>query len=169
VGFHLKPKVIYLTLVIVIVLVALWAIFRPETLLIDKQVDEPAPQTTTTTPQTNVPPKDTVLSTGKFRSGEHETEGVATVQQTVNGKKILRLSDFRTDNGPDVHVMLVPNDQVTKSSDVKVEEAVDLGLIKGNIGNQNYEIPANVDVSQYHAVTIWCKRFAVNFGAASLQ
>ena len=45
---------------------------------------------------------------------------------------------------------------------------VELGPMKGNIGDQNYEIPATVDLASYRTVTIWCKRFSVNFGSAPL-
>ena len=55
------------------------------------------------------------------------------------------------------------NDTVTKA------EVVDLGSIKGNIGDQNYDLPANADLMKYRAVTIWCKRFSVNFGTAPLS
>jgi hypothetical protein len=41
--------------------------------------------------------------------------------------------------------------------------------LKGNIGDQNYELPANADLAKYRAVTIWCKRFSVNFGTAPLS
>jgi hypothetical protein len=46
---------------------------------------------------------------------------------------------------------------------------IDLGVLKGNQGDQNYEIPDTIDLSKYNGVSIWCKRFAVNFGGASLQ
>ncbi|HEX9264600.1 MAG TPA: DM13 domain-containing protein [Candidatus Binatia bacterium] len=45
---------------------------------------------------------------------------------------------------------------------------MDLGSIKGNIGDQNYDLPAGVDLSKYRAVTVWCKRFGVNFATAPL-
>jgi hypothetical protein len=94
---------------------------------------------------------------------------MATVFQLADGKKTLRLTNFETSNGPDVHVYLVAatdakdNDAVTKAG------FVDLGSLKGNIGDQNYELPANADLAKYRAVTIWCKRFSVNFGTAPLM
>jgi len=109
------------------------------------------------------------LAAGEFHSGAHETKGTAAVFQLADGKKTLRLTNFATSNGPDVHVYLVAapdakdNDAVTKAG------FVDLGSLKGNIGDQNYELPANADLAKYRAVTIWCKRFSVNFGTAPLS
>ena len=45
---------------------------------------------------------------------------------------------------------------------------VELGELKGNIGDQNYDLPASVDLARYRAVTVWCKRFSVNFATAPL-
>jgi hypothetical protein len=110
----------------------------------------------------------TVLS-GKFQTGAHETTGTATVYRMTDGKQILRLSDFKTSNGPDVHVYLVNASSVASDDTVKSAGFVDLGSLKGNMGDQNYDIPATVDLASHRAVSIWCKRFSVNFGAASLE
>ncbi|HEU4523806.1 MAG TPA: DM13 domain-containing protein, partial [Gemmatimonadales bacterium] len=45
---------------------------------------------------------------------------------------------------------------------------VELGKLKGTEGDQNYEIPADLDLETYRAVTIWCRRFSVNFATAPL-
>jgi len=137
-----------------------WYAFRPERLLINQRVNEQFPTASAATNQ---------LASGQFHSGAHETKGVATVFQLAGGQKTLRLTNFETSNGPDVHVYLVAatdakdNDSVTKAG------YVDLGSLKGNIGDQNYELPANADLAKYRAVTIWCKRFSVNFGTAPLM
>ena len=137
-----------------------WYAFRPERLFINQRVNEQFPTASAATNQ---------LAAGQFHSGAHETKGVATVFQLADGKKTLRLTNFATSNGPDVHVYLVAatdakdNDSVTKAG------FVDLGTMKGNIGDQNYELPANADLAKYRAVTIWCKRFSVNFGTAPLM
>ena len=108
------------------------------------------------------------LSSGHFKGYAHETEGNAAIFE-VDGKRVLRLTNFKTSNGPDVHVYLVAapdamdNDTVTKAG------FIDRGPMKGNIGDQNYDLPANTDLAKYRAVTIWCKRFSVNFGTAPLQ
>ncbi|HEU0252621.1 MAG TPA: DM13 domain-containing protein [Pyrinomonadaceae bacterium] len=140
--------------------IAAWYLFRPERLVIDQRVNEQFPTASAASNK---------LASGQFHSGAHETKGTATVFQLADGKKTLRLTDFATSNGPDVHVYLVAaqdakdNDAVTKAG------FLDLGSIKGNIGDQNYELPADADLAKYRAVTIWCKRFSVNFGTAPLM
>jgi hypothetical protein len=94
---------------------------------------------------------------------------MATVFQLADGKKTLRLTNFETSNGPDVHVYLVAAQDAKDNDTVTKAEFIDLGSLKGNIGDQNYEWPANADLAKYRAVTIWCKRFSVNFGTAPLN
>jgi hypothetical protein len=81
---------------------------------------------------------------------------------------MLRFTNFRTSNGPNVHVYLVAADDAKDSETVRHAGFIDLGPIKGNIGDQNYALGPDVDLSNYRAVSIWCHRFSVNFGAASL-
>jgi electron transfer DM13 len=111
------------------------------------------------------------LYTGKFHGKVHSTEGRATVYQQADGKLLLRLTGFKTSNGPDVHVILVAakdaddDANFLKSSTNRVE----LGKLKGNVGDQNYEIPAGTDLSKFTTVSIYCERFNANFGAAPLE
>jgi len=109
------------------------------------------------------------LEAGAFVSGAHATAGTATVYKLDDGSTILRLTNFKTSNGPAVHVYLTAASKVKDNGDVTRGKFVDLGDLKGNIGNQNYTIPGDVDLSQYHGVSIWCARFSVNFGFAKLQ
>jgi hypothetical protein len=108
------------------------------------------------------------VTEGNFHGIAHETKGMASVYKLPDGKQVLRFSSFETSNGPDVHVYLVAamdakdNDSVTKAG------FVDLGSIKGNIGAQNYDLPAGVDLGKFRTVTVWCKRFGVNFATAPL-
>lgn len=96
-----------------------------------------------------------------FTSGEHTTTG--TVRRlTVDGKTVLRFEELSTSNGPDVHVYLSPG------ADGFADGAINISTLKGNKGNQNYEIPDDVDLSKYRSVVIWCKRFSVAFGQAPL-
>jgi hypothetical protein len=134
--------------------------FRPERLFINQKVNEQFPTAAAATNQ---------LASGQFHTGAHETKGMATVFQLADGKKTLRLTNFQTSNGPDVHVYLVAAPDAKDNETVTNAEVVDLGSLKGNIGDQNYELPANADLSKYRAVTIWCKRFSVNFGTAPLN
>ena len=93
----------------------------------------------------------------------HMGEGVATIF-SQGDQSVLRLEDFTVTNGPDLHVLLVQNIDGTSSSELG--EYIDLGSLKGNVGNQNYEIPAGTDLSQYSGVMIYCMPFHVVFATA---
>jgi hypothetical protein len=106
--------------------------------------------------------------TGQFRDADdlHRGSGTATIYELEDGSRVLRFEEFEVTNGPDLHVYLVPAENA--GDEVSVEGYVDLGELKGNIGDQNYEIPADVDVSEFQSVVIWCEPFAVVFSVASL-
>jgi hypothetical protein len=108
------------------------------------------------------------VAEGNFRGVAHETKGMAAVYKLPDGKNVLRFSAFETSNGPDVHIYLVAANDAKDDDTVKKAGFIDLGSIKGNIGDQNYDLPAGVDLSKYRAVTVWCKRFGVNFATAAL-
>ena len=153
-----------------------WYAFRPERLFIDRTVNEPMLAASANNRGVELAgrglasaPTFPALRRGRFRSGAHETTGQATVHDLGGGKHLLRLTEFSTSNGPDVHVYLVAASDVTNDDDVKHADVVDLGSIKGNRGDQNYELPPDVDLSKYESVSIWCKRFRVNFGSAALR
>jgi hypothetical protein len=82
---------------------------------------------------------------------------------------VLRFTNFDTSNGPDVHVYMVASDDAKDAATVARAGFVDLGVIKGNVGDQNYTLPSDLDLAKYRAVSVWCKRFSVNFGAAALK
>ena len=147
---------------ILIAAIALWAAFRPERLVVNAKVNEAMPAGFANVSQT-------VLSSGPFHSVAHDSKGTATIYQLADGKRILRFTNFETSNGPDVHVYLVAANDASDNETVKKAGFLELGSLKGNIGDQNYEIPADVDLAKYRAVTIWCKRFSVNFGTAPLS
>jgi hypothetical protein len=108
------------------------------------------------------------IAAGSFHGNAHETKGRATIYRLDDGRRVLRLTQFKTSNGPDVRVYLVAAADVQKEDAAKKAGIVDLGALKGNVGDQNYDIPAGLDLSKYRAVSIWCRRFTVNFGAAPL-
>lgn len=89
----------------------------------------------------------TLLAQGSFYDIIHVGSGQAVFYQLADGTRILRLQNFEVDNGPELHVYLVPIDPVPASVGVEIEGAVDLGFLKGNIGDQNYEIPTDLDLS----------------------
>src|ERR1051326_3208196 len=152
----------------VVVAVIGWYAFRPELLFINKSVNESMPAAEVTSAAMARTTEPAILVKGDFRSLAHETKGTAAVYQLGDGKKVLRLTNFETSNGPDVHVYLVAAQAANDKDTVKKAGFIDLGSMKGNMGDQNYDVPANVDLSKYQSVSIWCARFGVNFGAASL-
>ena len=111
------------------------------------------------------------LYTGKFHGKVHATEGRATIYQQADGKQLLRLTGFKTSNGPDVHVILVAAKDASDDANFLKSntDRVELGKLKGNEGDQNYEIPAGTDLGKFATVSIYCERFNANFGAAPLE
>jgi len=144
-------------------LIGAWWVFRPEKLWINKRVNEPAPFASSTEPQP--------LYTGRLEGNAHQTSGRATIYKTTDGKQYLRLTDFSTSNGPDVHVLLArSDDESLKQEIVKGQlDSVELGLLKGNQGDQNYDLPTSVDSQKYNAAVIYCERFHAVFGVARLE
>lgn len=107
---------------------------------------------------------DTMTLMGNFvdaGDGFHKAEGIAKVINLADGRTFLRLENLKTTNGPDLYVYL----SVGKDA----SDIVNLGRLKGNIGNQNYEIPAGTDLSKYNTALIWCKAFSTLFGSAKLS
>ena len=93
--------------------------------------------------------------------GIHDAQGVVLVLPLEEGKNILRFEDFHSTNGPDLHVYL--------ATDNTASDFVNLGRLKANNGNQNYDIPEGTDISKYDTALIWCKQFSVLFGHAELS
>jgi FlaG/FlaF family flagellin (archaellin) len=146
------------TAAIVAVLVATTAVvaigyFEVQTAFIDDTVDEVSPVAAGT---------ESTQYRGTFAGREHDTTGSAVVLSDANDARFLRFESFETSNGPDVHVFLARDES-------GVAGAVDLGPLKGNIGDQNYSIPADVDLSGLDTVLVWCVRFSALFGAATLS
>ena len=162
-GSFLSRNRSILVLIGVSVLVGAWWAFRPEKLFINQKVNEAAPMALSSEPE--------ALYTGKLEGKIHQTSRRATVYKSTDGKEYLRLSDFTTSNGPDVHVLLVrAEDQALGGEIVKGElDGVELGALKGNQGDQNYDLPASVDLNKYQAVAIYCERFHAIFGVARLE
>jgi hypothetical protein len=145
------------------VLVAAWWVFRPEKLWVNMKVNEPAPFSSTADLQP--------IYTGLLAGRAHPTSGRASIYQTPDGKRDLRLTEFTTSNGPDVHVVLAQSsDNSLKQDFVKGQlDSVELGLLKANQGDQNYDLPDSADLGKYDSVVIYCKRFHAVFGVARLD
>src|SRR4029077_19376580 len=110
-------------------------------------------------------PENVEVAAGRFESLDESASGRAAVVRLVSGARVLTLTGFSSSNGPDVRVYLVAG-AVHHGSDV--HDVRDLGGLKGNRGNQQYSVPADVDILRYAAVVIYCLTFAVPFGAAAL-
>jgi Electron transfer DM13 len=163
IGSWLSRKKWFVTGIGVPVLVAAWWAFRPEKLWVNVKVNEPAPFSSSADLQP--------LYTGLLASRAHPTSGRASIYQMPDGRRDLRLTDFITSNGPDVHVLLAQStDSNLKQEFVKGElNSVELGQLKANEGDQNYDLPDSADLSKYDSVVIYCERFHVVFGLARLD
>lgn len=153
------------TIAIIVGLIVLgvgWAAFRPERLFITTRVSEQFPRTGASAGSP------VALASGEFRGIAHETAGTAAIHQLPDGTRVLRLTRFKTSNGPDVRVYLVAAADAPDDATVTKAGFIELGALKGNEGDQNYDVPADVDLGKYRAVTVWCRRFGVNFGTAPL-
>jgi hypothetical protein len=179
------------------VFVLVW--FEPQKLFQDQKVDEalpsapavtvpttaapPGPAATTppepaetkgadpTDPPATTPPPTRleVLAQGEFRSLEHSSTGTAKLLRLPNGDRYLRFEDLDTSNGPDLVVYLSPKPASDEWGGWDQGAYLDLGSLKGNVGNQNYLLPANADLSKYRSAVIWCRRFKVGFAVAPLS
>ena len=138
-----------------------WYLFRPELLFVNKKVNEEQVVSVGASVMRS-------LATGRFHSVAHETHGTATIQDVGEGRRVLRLTDFATSNGPDVRVYLVAAPDASDNATVTQAGFVELGKLKGTDGDQNYDVPSDLDLTKYRAVTIWCRRFSVNFATAPL-
>ena len=109
-----------------------------------------------------------VLAQGEFHKADKAGSGTVTLYQLADGKRVLRLTDFSVDNGPDLHVRLIAAKDAKNTTSVAKTDHVELGKLKGNQGSQNYDLPEKVDLGKYKVVSTWCNRFSVNFAAAPL-
>ncbi len=158
----------------VVVLGFAW--FEPHKLFVDERVNE-APPVATVSADASTPPGSSpsavagpsVLSRGAFRPLEHDAEGRALVLQTADGTRYLRFEDLEVSNGPDLVVYLSVLGPDQDWGDADDAEFVDLGALKGNVGDQNYELAAGLDLSRFHSVVVWCRRFTVGFAVAPIS
>ena len=102
---------------------------------------------------------------GGFEAVRHEAAGTARVVETAQGARVLTLTGFAVDNGPDLRVYLVAGGAADEGA---VDDFVDLGGLKGNKGDQQYTIPAGTDLERHGTVVIWCRAFSVLFARAQL-
>ena len=195
----LKRKRVWMTVIVVAVLAPIaafaWYLFSP--VLFDKTVEEEFPFAHTATvpdgmsmgeiedtmatmakmdsPMEDGMPKQmaeaAALKTGQLKDADrfHKGSGTATVYRLPDGSHVLRLETLKVTNGPALVVILSPHPDPGNSGEVRQEGHVELGKLKGNIGNQNYPLPEGVDPSTFNSVVIYCKPFKVIFSVAQLS
>ena len=112
-----------------------------------------------------------MLKAGNFRDADslHRGSGTAIIYEAPDGSHLLRLEDLNVTNGPRLHVLLAVHEDPMRVSEIKDNGYHDLGRLKGNIGNQNYPVPAGVNVNAQMSVIIYCKPFSVIFSVAPLM
>ncbi|GAA0809135.1 DM13 domain-containing protein [Spirilliplanes yamanashiensis] len=152
-------------------------LFQPWRLVTNREVQEALPEisvpasTPASTPASAAPAV-RLLGGGAFVSHEHETSGRAELVRLADGRHQLLLRDLDTSDGPDLRVWLTDQPVLPGRPGWDVFDDgrwVELDRLRGNRGNQAYDVPASVDVTGLTSVSIWCKRFAVSFGAAPLS
>jgi hypothetical protein len=188
-----SPITWIITAAVVVILGVGLALTQPWKLFIDEKVDEAFPvavvagdtpaaeadgptddemvddENVSPAPSTAAPQPEVVsLAMGDFISRDHGTSGQAIIVELGDAQRYLRIENLETDNGPDLFVYLSTAAPDAPTGEFEAD-FVNLGGLKGNIGNQNYEIPADIDVSRFASVVIWCDRFSSPFGAAPLD
>jgi hypothetical protein len=132
--------------------------------VVDERVVTAFAAPTSAPPQERAERRNVQLAVGRFRSHEHETNGMAKVVRLADGRRFLTLTSFATSAGPDLRVRLVPGD----TSDGGASGSIDLGALKGNRGDQQYELPRRAALAG-RTVVIWCRAFSAPFGSAPLR
>lgn len=180
----LATVAVAVTVVALAAFVLYW--FEPQALLIDERVDEDLPAISAgageemsgdgqsaSADQTAEAKKQeprataTVVARGELRGLDHAATGNALLVRLADGSHVLRFEDLMTENGPDLRVYLSAAPATGDAASFN-DDYVELGHLKGNIGDQNYGVPADVDLSKYRTPVIWCKRFEVGFAVAGL-
>jgi hypothetical protein len=133
-------------------------VFEVQSAFIDERVDEALVVT----------PEMALLARGAFHPVAHAGAGTAAIYR-VGDKCLLRLTDFAIDNGPTLRLRLIDIADASDDGSVASSNWIDVAALKGNIGNQTYELPFSYDAAQHRAVVVWCERFGVNFVTAPLE
>jgi hypothetical protein len=131
-------------------------------------VDDVVNERVVTVSRTSAPDRarrNLLVAQGSFEPVAHSAGGTARVIRTSRGR-VLTFTKFEVSNGPDLRVYVVAG---PARSEDEVDEFEDLGALKGNKGNQQYDLPKGIDLGRPHTVVIWCRAFSVNFARAQLQ
>jgi hypothetical protein len=111
-----------------------------------------------------------------YRSLRRASSGVSNTESRVSpgsfeledGSRFVRLEDLDTSDGPDLRVYLTDHPVADDWAIWDDGEYVDLGALKGNVGDSNYRVAGDLDLTRFRTVVIWCRRFTVGFGVAPI-
>lgn len=183
---HISPfRIIVASLIAIALLWLLFGYFGVQALFTNTTVNDPLPPAlkepglnslASSTPRdlpTTIPSSKQTALMGDFMQGDstYRIKGGARIV-TASGTRTLVLSDFEVTNGPDLFVYLVA---ASSTENIAVKQRatqghfIQIAALKGNRGNQTYTLPADLDISEYSVVSIWCRRFSRNFGSALLK
>ena len=111
-----------------------------------------------------------MLATGQFVDADsfHRGEGKVLLIRLPDGQRFIRFENFKVTNGPDLYVYLSSHPAPRSSAQLHEGGAFEVARLKGNIGNQNYPLPVDLDLSKFKSVAIYCKRFRTMFSSAEL-
>ncbi|MER6197258.1 DM13 domain-containing protein [Streptomyces sp. NPDC001586] len=149
--------------------------FEPWKLWVEESVNEAAPSAAAApnpAASANPPAAPQTVAEGSLISHEHATTGTVKLLRLADGSHVLRVEDLDTSNGPALRVWLTDAPVIEGVDGWRVFDDgkhVSLGALKGNKGDQNYPVPAGVNPADYTSLAIWCDRFDVSFGAATLK
>jgi hypothetical protein len=109
-----------------------------------------------------------LLAQSEFYSVAHTGRGTVNLYQVQELGLVVRLEDFEVEDGPDLHVYLTSQDPVENRTGIDLPDGLDLGVLRGLTGDQNYELPEGIDLNNYRSIVIWCVPYQVPFAAAPL-
>jgi electron transfer DM13 len=151
-------------------------VFGVQTLFYDTEVNEdfaatpPVSEEQGPSQATESTPRDpVVVSSGRFHPVAHPGTGDAIVYRLEDSSHVLRLENLDIFNGPALYVYAVAAKDASDGETVLDAGFLNLGPLKGNKGNQTYELPAEFDPNKHRSISIWCQRFSVNFATAPLR
>ena len=114
------------------------------------------------------PANPVAVSSGEFHAVDHAGTGTATVYRQPDGSHVLRLEDLNVEDGPDLYVYAIAAPDATDTASAQEAGFVNAGRLKGNVGDQTYELPPDFDPDTHQSVSIWCQSFSSNFATAPL-
>lgn len=153
-------KIFIIVLVLIVIGVAYWLI---SPLFITNEVHEKLEDIENLSPSQKSPTSvSEVIAQGKFVGLEgHRAEGLTKLIKVADKYYIRFEDDFRITNGPDLFVYFGKNGQYDPSTKI--------ARLKGNIGGQNYEVPASINPTTYNEIWVWCRAFSVAFGKVAVK